>query len=74
MAEMKHYTTAREDRISLAFQIIYGFGALVYKLLAATIDGMATVLNFSQVIYPVLESAQHQYMKSIGVRCGRQLI
>ena len=70
MSEMKHYKTAPGDRILRSHKIIYGFGALVYKLIAGAIGGMAKVLHLGQGIHPVLESAHHQYIRIIGVRCG----
>ena len=54
MAEMKHYTTAPEDSISLAHKIIYGFGAFLNNLLAAAIGGMAIVLNLGLGMNPAL--------------------
>jgi len=54
VAEMKHYTTALEDRISLVHKIIYGFGAFVNNLLAAAIGGMAIVLNLGLGMNPAL--------------------
>lgn len=54
MAEMKHYETLPEDRISLAHKIIYGFGAFVNNLLAAAIGGMAIVLNLGLGMNPAL--------------------
>ena len=74
MAEMKHYTTAAEDCVSLAHKIIYGFAAFVNNLLAVALGGMATALNLGQCLHTALESANHKQIKIIGVRCGRQLI
>jgi GPH family glycoside/pentoside/hexuronide:cation symporter len=54
VAEMKHYSTAPEDRISLSHKLIYGFGAFVNNLLAAAIGGMAIVLNLGLGMNPAL--------------------
>jgi len=54
VAARKHYTTAPQDRISLAHKLIYGLGAFVNNLLAAAIGGMVIVLNLGLGMNPAL--------------------
>jgi GPH family glycoside/pentoside/hexuronide:cation symporter len=48
------HETAPEDRISLAWKVIYGAGAFVNNLLAAAIGGMTIVLNLALGMNPAL--------------------
>jgi GPH family glycoside/pentoside/hexuronide:cation symporter len=54
VSEIKHYTTAPEDRISLYQKIAYGFGSLVNNLLGAAIGMMSIVLVLGFKMDPVL--------------------
>jgi GPH family glycoside/pentoside/hexuronide:cation symporter len=54
VAEIKHYDTAPEDRITLPHKLLYGVGAFVNNLLAAAIGGMAIVLNLGLGMNPAL--------------------
>ena len=54
MSQTKHYTTAPEDRISLAQRLIYGLGGLINNLLAAASGGMMIVLNLGLGMNPAL--------------------
>jgi GPH family glycoside/pentoside/hexuronide:cation symporter len=54
VAEIKHYETAPEDRITLPHKLLYGVGAFVNNLLAAAIGGMAIVLNLGLGMNPAL--------------------
>lgn len=51
---MQHYATAPEDRILFRHKVIYGFGAFVNNLLAASIGGMIIVLNLGLGMNPAL--------------------
>ena len=51
---MQHYQTASEDRIPFHRKVIYGFGAFVNNLLAASIGGMVIVLNLGLGMNPAL--------------------
>ena len=51
---MTHYQTAPEDRIPLHQRLIYGLGALVNNLLAASIGTMVIVLNLGLGMNPAL--------------------
>lgn len=51
---MKHYETAPEDRIPIPQKLIYGLGAFVNNLLAASIGGMVIVLNLGLGMNPAL--------------------
>lgn len=48
------YATKPEDRIELSHKIIYGLGAFVNNLLAASIGGMVIVLNLGLGMSPAL--------------------
>jgi GPH family glycoside/pentoside/hexuronide:cation symporter len=54
MAELTHYETAPEDRISLPRKLLYGLGAFVNNLLGAAIGGMSIVLNLGLGMNPAL--------------------
>lgn len=49
-----HYQTAPEDRIPFAQKFVYGLGALINNLLAASIGGMLIVLNLGLGMNPAL--------------------
>jgi GPH family glycoside/pentoside/hexuronide:cation symporter len=51
---MEHYETAPEDRIPIPQKLIYGLGAFVNNLLAASIGGMVIVLNLGLGMNPAL--------------------
>ncbi len=51
---MEHYETANEDRIPFHHKVIYGLGAFVNNLLAASIGGMVIVLNLGLGMNPAL--------------------
>ena len=51
---MPHYATAAEDRIPLHQKLVYGLGAFVNNLLAASIGGMVIVLNLGFGMNPAL--------------------
>ena len=54
MTQATHHTTPPEDRIPLAQKIVYGLGAFVNNLLAASIGGMVIVLNLGLGMNPAL--------------------
>jgi GPH family glycoside/pentoside/hexuronide:cation symporter len=51
---MEHYKTSAEDRIPFSQKVIYGLGAFVNNLLAASIGGMVIVLNLGLGMNPAL--------------------
>lgn len=51
---MNHYQTATKDRIPFSQKVIYGLGAFVNNLLAASIGGMIIVLNLGLGMNPAL--------------------
>lgn len=51
---MEHYKTATADRIPFYQKLIYGLGAFVNNLLAASIGGMVIVLNLGLGMNPAL--------------------
>jgi len=54
METMNHYQTATKDRIPFSQKVIYGLGAFVNNLLAASIGGMIIVLNLGLGMNPAL--------------------
>jgi glycoside/pentoside/hexuronide:cation symporter, GPH family len=54
MTGMEHYRTAPEDRVAFHHKLIYGLGAFVNNLLAASIGGMLIVLNLGLGMNPAL--------------------
>lgn len=54
MSEVKHYSTAPEDRISITQKLFYGIGGLVNNLLGAAVGCMAIVLNLGLGMNPAL--------------------
>jgi GPH family glycoside/pentoside/hexuronide:cation symporter len=52
--QVTHYETAPEDRIPFYQKLIYGLGAFVNNLLAASIGGMVIVLNLGLGMNPAL--------------------
>ncbi|MFA7329462.1 MAG: MFS transporter [Candidatus Delongbacteria bacterium] len=54
MQDAPHTRTAPEDRISVPQRLIYGLGAFVNNLLAASIGGMMIVLNLGLGMNPAL--------------------
>ena len=51
---MEHYQTAAKDRIPFSQKVIYGLGAFVNNILAASIGGMVIVLNLGLGMNPAL--------------------
>ncbi|MEL7450011.1 MAG: MFS transporter, partial [Pseudomonadota bacterium] len=54
MTQATHNQTAPEDRIPLVQKLVYGLGAFVNNLLAASIGGMVIVLNLGLGMNPAL--------------------
>ena len=54
MSNAAHYETAPEDRIPFRLKLVYGAGAFVNNLLAASIGGMVIVLNLGLGMNPAL--------------------
>ena len=54
MSHATHYATAPEDRIPFFQKLVYGAGAFVNNLLAASIGGMVIVLNLGLGMNPAL--------------------
>lgn len=54
MTQAKHYTTAPEDRVSLAQKIAYGIGSFVNNLLSAAIGTMSIILNLGLGMNPAV--------------------
>jgi len=54
MSSDKHFQTAPEDRIPMAYKLAYGSGAFVNNLLAAASGGMMIVLNLGLGMSPAL--------------------
>ncbi len=51
---MEHYKTSAADRIPFSQKVVYGLGAFVNNLLAASIGGMVIVLNLGLGMNPAL--------------------
>ena len=51
---MEHYKTAAKDQIPFSQKVVYGLGAFVNNLLAASIGGMVIVLNLGLGMNPAL--------------------
>jgi GPH family glycoside/pentoside/hexuronide:cation symporter len=54
VSDLKHYTTAPEDRISLTQKSAYAIGMLVNNLQAAALPAMMVILNLGLGMDPVL--------------------
>jgi len=51
---MQHFATAPKDRVPFHYKLVYGLGAFVNNLLAASIGGMVIILNLGLGMNPAL--------------------